>query len=63
VQDADLLFECPPLPSKCRTEDFMTTNISNKAIQTTAYWEGNGIRKPIRQEKYLIKNATRVFSK
>jgi len=40
-QDADL-FVCPLLSIKCRKEDFlMTINISDKAIQIAAYWEGN----------------------
>jgi len=40
---ADHLFVCPLLPIKCRKEDFLTHEISDKAIQITAYLEGKGI--------------------
>lgn len=42
-QDADHLFLCPLLQSKCRMEDFLTYEIPDKAIQITDYWEGKGI--------------------
>jgi len=34
---------CPLLPIKCRKEDFLTHEISDKAIQIAAYWEAKGI--------------------
>lgn len=42
-QDADHLFGCPPPSIKCSEENFMTTDISDKAIQIAARWKGMGI--------------------
>lgn len=50
MQNADHLFACPLLPIKRKKEDFMTTDISDKAIRIAAYWEGKGIWKPTRGE-------------
>lgn len=30
-------------PIKCREEDLLTREISDKAIQIAAYWDGKGI--------------------
>ncbi|VVC42658.1 Hypothetical protein CINCED_3A021662 [Cinara cedri] len=42
-QDVDHLFACPRLPIECGKEEFLTHEISDKAIQIVAYWEGKGI--------------------
>jgi len=60
-QDADHLFACPLLPTKCRMENFLTHKISDKAIQIAVYWEGKGIWRPTRKKKKITSKASRVL--
>lgn len=43
VRNSDHLFAYLLLPIRWRKENFMTSDISKKAIQITAHWDGTGI--------------------